>query len=586
MKSTIRKRVLLLLICALVLIVTVTPTIAYDRVIINSHDWHDVYSGMLFATLEGVPSNFLVSMKHASILLYSIPKSEKNIFIVSSKQQPFFVNYAPFLKSKGYSNPEELVTRDANLDLAKRVNTTKFIVIDPVYGYNAISVASYAAISNSYVIFANKRNIDSVTSLLDDKGATSVILFGQLDREVKDALARFNPETINKGDRFSNNLEMIDRYQRIKHSQQVILTNGEFLETSLLSGNNPVIFIGKENVPQIVQDYIKKSDFTVGILIGNELVGTAQFIRNQLGINVFVKFAQGERVPKGAISQVEDLDRFPMPSYSFKLKLYSMVYNRATRSLEVTYKNPQDLALYFKGTITINDNGVQKVTGDNDPIFLDKLGYKTVVYNVDSAGEPLLLEGKNLTAKLFTIFGEGPNSLEDALQATLKIDMVEVKDDTLVNITGLYYDKSRGKFFVLIKNLGDVDAYVQPEIVDLIVNDEPVTVASDHVLLIKKGKTTKIPVSIAMTDTDFKANPEIKVRAYYGEREISLVKMTEGRFALRFGGIALGEVAVYSLIIFLLVILFIFLGTKKKCKQCGHKNPRGRKRCEKCGAKL
>jgi len=580
-------RLLFVLFLVLFLLTTLSGAFAYDRVIVNSHDWHDVYSGMLFASLEGIPSNFLVSQKHASILLYSIPTSEKELFVVSSRKEPYFVGYQSFLQARGYDKAEELVTRNANLDLARKLtNITKFIVIDPAYGYNAISSAPYAVVSHSYVLFADRRNIDEVLAFLQQRKPTSLLLFGQLDRQVKSALAPFNPETLDKGDRFSNDLAMVDRYKQLADIRQVILTNGEFIEASMMSGDDPVIFIGRANVPDVVRNYIKKNDIEVGILIGNELIGTATFIRRQLGISVFVKFAQGARVPKGAIAQVEDLDRFRMPRYELNLKVVSVVYNKATQSLEVTYHNPQELALYMKGTITITGGASSIALGDKDPLFLDKGAYKTIIYTEDSDGQPLFLTEGDYTAKLFTIFGEGPKSLENAIQATVKISFVEVKDESVVNITGLYYNKGSGKFFVTVENTGTVDAYVRPELVDLMVNGEPLTVAADETVLVPAGKKEKIPVTIQLAGEDFAANPQVLVRAYYGERENVLVKVTKRSFALVFGGAGIGRFVLYAVIMLAILLLLLFLGTKKTCRHCGHKNPRGRKRCEKCRAKL
>jgi hypothetical protein len=566
-------------------------SLAVDRVIVNSADWHDVYSGMLYASIEKLPSNFLVSQKHGAILLYSIPTTEKNLLVASSRTQPYVFSYAPFLQSKGYDNATELVSRNLNLDLARRLATTKFIVIDPAYGYNAISAAPYAALSGTYVLFADRRTIDEVSAFLQERGVTSLIVFGQVDRQVKDALAQFSPETVNEGDRFGNNLAMVERYQQLKvattgqPSRQVILTNGEFIESGIMAGSDPVVYIGKSNVPDNVREYIQKSDIQVGILIGNELIGTATFIRRQLGISVFVKFAQGARTPKGAIAQVEDLDRFPMPSYAVALELTSLVYNKATRALEVTYRNPTELALYLKGTITISGGTNTITTGDATALFLDKGESKTIVYSTDTDGQPLLLDGTNLTADVFTIFGEGTKSLDNSLQASMKVGQVEIADDALVNITGLYYDKSAQKFYVTIENVGPVDAYVQPEILDLMVNDAPVTVASDAVALIRKGKSAKVPVSVAMEEADFLANPQVKVRAYYGEREIALVKVTEATFPLTFGG-GYTQYLIYAGVGLVVLLILFFLGTKKKCKHCGHKNARGRKTCEKCGQKI
>ncbi|MBR9692798.1 hypothetical protein GOV07_02585 [Candidatus Woesearchaeota archaeon] len=586
----VKKYLIIAVLCLLLL----PSALALDRVIVNSHDWKDVYSGMLYATLEGVPSNFLVSQKHANILLYSIPTSEEEQFVVSSRQQPYFVGYESFLKAKGYESAEELVTRNANLDLAVRLGgVTNYIVIDPAYGYNAISAAPYAAVSRSYVLFADRRNIDNIVDFLASRAVDELILFGNLDRDVKDELAQFNPEVINEGDRFSNNLVMVDKYQEFSDAKQIILTNGEFIEAGMMSGDDPVVFIGKANVPESVRDYIQASDVEVGILIGNELIGTATIVRRQLGISVFVKFAQGARTPKGAIAQVEDLDRFPMPLYNILLEITSVVYNKATRSLEVTYRNPQDLALNFKSTITINGGELPIILGDNDPLFLDKGGYKTVVYSVDTDGNPLVLDDGDYIAELFTIYGEGPRSLDQALQGTFPIQFIEVMDDAQINITGLYYDKSKGQFIITIRNTGDVDVYVQPELVNLLINDEYVTVAADEVVRIPAGGEAKVPVTIELEEPDFEENPTVKVRAYYGEREIALVKIQEKTFPFVFGGSALGFVtnmsggtATIIVIVLIVLVLLWFLGTKKKCKHCGHKNARGRKTCRKCHKRL
>lgn len=556
-------------------------------IVVNSGDWHDVYSGMLYGSLTGIESKFLVSQRHGAIILYSIPTDEPEVQIYSSQSQPFVFGYEAFMEGRGYQTVNELATDELNLELARNLtDITKFIIIDPAYGYNAISAAPYAVVSDSYVLFANNRNIGDVVNFLEERGPTEIILFGQLDRDVKDELAQFSPETVNEGNRFANNLAMVERYAEYSDIRQAVLTNGEFIEVGMLSGDDPVIFIGSGNVPDVVQNWIADSDVDVGILIGNELIGTATTVRRQLGISVFVKFAQGARTPQGAIAQVEDLDRFPMPSYNVQLEITNIVYNRATRSLEVTYRNPQDLAVYFKSTITIRGDELPITAGDETAVFLDKNEVKTVVYSQTTAGNPLQLDGESYTADLLTIFGESPASLEQALQAQLSISFVDVMDDTDINITDLYYDQGAGEFVVTIKNTGDVAAYVQPEIVDLIVNDEPVTVASEGAVLIETGKSAKIPVVIEITEEDFTENAQIRVRAYYGEREIALIKVKEKIFPLAFGGLQLGSAALYGGIILLIILLLLFLGTKKKCKHCGHANARGRKKCEKCHNKL
>ncbi|MBR9700823.1 hypothetical protein GOV11_03080 [Candidatus Woesearchaeota archaeon] len=567
----------------LVLLLTVSFVAAADHIIVNSQDWRDVYTGSQYGYLTGTPSNFLVSTRHSTILLYAISTDKDEILVLSSRSQPFITGYESILLSRGYDSPEEVRESNLNLYLLEQLeDVDRFIVLDDAYGYNAISVAPFAIQDKSFVIFATEDNIDDIVSILDDKNPEKILIYGQVDRAVKDELAQFNPETLNLGNRFDNNIEIVKRYQDIKPTRQVILTNGEFIEAGIMSGADPVLFLGRENVPEAVRSFIIDGGIDVGILIGNELVNAATFVRRQLGISVFVKFAQGARQPTGSISQVEDLDRFPMPSYQLGIEIASIVYNRATGSLEVTYHNTQDLAIYFRSTITITDGDNIIIIGDDSPIFLDKNEYKTIVYQVDSDGNPLVFQNDELRGDAFVVFGEGPKSLENTYQKSFDIDLIDILDDAEIEIIGLYYDKLENRFYVEIENVGTTDAYVSVELIELIINGEPITIGGDGVIKIAPGKKAKIPVDVDMDEEDLDDNPEITVRAYYGERELSRIKIKEETFPLEFRT-GYTRYVIYGLILVLVLWLLLLLATKKKCKHCGYKNARGRKKCVRCG---
>ncbi|HYD03642.1 MAG TPA: hypothetical protein VEC16_05065 [Alphaproteobacteria bacterium] len=555
--------------------------LAVDKVVSNSADWRDVYSTMLYASLiDKEPGMFLTSTKHGTILLYAIPKDTNGTLVVSSRSQPYTLNYDSYMESQGYSQVEEIVTNTANLDLARRLNSEididKFIIVDDAYGYNALSAASYAVADDFYVLFATERNIGAVDTFLTSVGPEKIIIFGQVDETVKTRLAKYSPETINEGDRFDNNIAMVKKYLEINPTAQVLMSNGEFIEASIMSGDDPVIFIGRGTVPAQVQDYIKTTDFQVAVLIGNELINSATEIRRQLGLSVFVKFAQGSRTPTGPVATVEDLDKFPMPRYNVNLGVYSIVYNKATGSLWVTYKNNANIGTYFKGTITIDDAGERKVVGDEDPLFIDKNQYKTITYDVS-------LEGENITAALYTLFGEGRRSLENVLEARMEVESIEILDEALINITDVSYDKGDSKFIITVENIGTVDTYVSIEALDLFINGEYITVSSPEAILLKVGKTAKIPLEVELSDADIENNPVVKIKGYYGERENSLIKTVYGEYAFKF---QTADYATYALILLIIILILLILFGRKKCKHCGYKNSRLRKTCKKCGRNM
>jgi len=552
-----------------------------EKVISNSADWRDVYSTMLYASLiDKQPGLFLTSAQHGTTLLYSISKTTNGTLVVSSRSQPYIINYKSVMESQGYTNIEELVTNTANLDLAKRLandnNIKKFIIVDDAYGYNALSAASYAVEDKYYVLFANDRNIGTIDTFLSNINPVKILIFGQVDESVKTRLAKYNPETINQGDRFDNNIEMVKRYLQVNPTKQILMSNGEFIETSMIAGDNPVIFIGKGTVPQQVVDYIKSSDFQVAVLIGNELINSATAIRRQLGISVFVKFAQGSRTPTGPIATVEDLDKFPMPTYAVDLGIYSIMYNKASNSLWITYKNKAGIGAYFQGTITVTSDAGRTVLGDSTPIFIDKNQYKTIAYDA-------VLTGENITAQIYTLFGEGPKSLENVLQANMEVQSVQILDNALINITNVVYDNKNQKFIVTVQNIGTVDSYVSLEAMDLYINGEYITVSSPQAVLIKSGKKADIPLEQVMSSADISNNPIIKIKGYYGERENSLIKTVYGEYAFKFKSL---DYVTYGLILLIIILILLIIFGKKKCPHCGHKNSRIRKKCKKCGQSL
>ncbi|MFH1649974.1 MAG: hypothetical protein ABIA93_05475 [Candidatus Woesearchaeota archaeon] len=564
-----KTRILILL---AVLVIAIPGVLAADQIIANSNDWRDVYSTTIYANLQKIPSSFLISSRHATLLLYQLP-DKQDVEIIAGRQ-PWVVGYDDILSNRKGSTAEELQFNNVNLELAKRLtNIRKFIIVDDAYGYNALSVASYASTAGYYVLFTNERNGNEVANFLRDRQPTDVIIYGQVNRAVKQRLSEFNPETINQGDRFDNNLEIVKRYLSVKPSKQAILTNGEFIESSIMSGTDPVIFIGRDTVPEQVRTFLKDEHIDVGILVGNELVGSATFVRRQTGISVFVKFAQGARNPAGPISQVEDLDRFPMPRIQLNLEIFSVTYNKATNRLEVTLRNTQPQGAWFKNTVTLNSDGQSETFGDDTSLYIEGNDYRTITY-------PATLLGDQMTATVFTIYGESPKSLELSTQKTLSVDIITILDETVITLDDLKYNTRTQEFLVKVTNTGSQDAYVTLEMHDVLVNGEYVSAGSTGVTKLSKGDSTWIPVPLQMAAEDITQNPTVNVRAYYGGRENILTKVIDGEFAMK---ISKDDYVYYVLILVLIILVLLILFSKKKCKHCSHKNKLHHRHCKKCG---
>jgi hypothetical protein len=552
-------------------------------VISNSQDWRDVYSSVIYSNLIGAKPYFMVSMRHSRLLVYGLAKgSEETALVVQSSRLPYVVNYADYLNSQNVL-AEEKITYNANLELAELADVRNFIIVDDAYGYNAISVGAFAVAKQAYVLFADENNIDEVVRFLAGRDVDELIIYGIVDRIVVDVLREYNPLIINQGDKFSDNVEIVKLFQELAPNKQVVLTNGDFIEEEVLSGNQPVVFIGRNNVPAVIENYIKSTDIGIGVLIGNDLVGTATNIRRQLGISVFVKFAQGARAPTGPVSEVEALDMFMVPRVRVAIDVISIIYNTATEMIEVTYRNLEDISAFFRGTLTITSlDGERQVVGDASPVFLDAGGLKTLSYSVER------FASFNLSGRAFVIFGEAPNSLEYTLDKTLDVDFVNVLDNSKINVTRIWFDKSKGVFMIEIQNIGDVDVFVDAELIDLRIgyNLENIGMLSVGRLQPGEKRTFILRPSKELFDEDLERNKIVKVRVYYGERENALVNVFEGNFELVAvsGGTYIWIVSIIAVVG--LLLFFLLLKLRVKCDNCGHRNFITRSRCKECGHKL
>jgi len=530
----------------------------FTHVIINSENWKDVYSGMHYANLDGVGSDFLVSTGHGPILLNDI-KKENDIRVITSKSIPYVFNYPGTIQREGFADVDEISVDDANLELIGELeDISNFVVVGDSYGYNAVAVVPYAFKTRSWVFLANRFNAFEIESILNKRNVENVLIYGYVDREVREVLEKYSPKIIDSGDKFEDNIEIVKKYLEINPTEQVVLTNGDFLEKEIMSGTEPVLFTGRSNVPDKIRDYLKNSDITIGVLVGNELVGAATNIKRTTGISVMVKFARGARSQNKGIAAVEGLDLFPIPTPSLKLSIHSIKYNRVTGQLEITYKSDSNVPAYLIGTITILSDSGQVKVGDLEPIFIAPGDFKTIIYPLN------LTSLENLQGKVYVLFGETPSSLDRLLEQTLEIGVIDVIDKCEIEILGIRYNQQKKVFFVKTKNLGDMDCWVDIELKDVFIDGINRMLGTEGSTRVPAKKTKNIRISADLNEADLERNPFVEVIAYFGEREDSLVKVFKGRFELKIEMLSALTYAIIALILIIVALIILIISIKRK----------------------
>ncbi|MCX9083920.1 MAG: hypothetical protein OIN87_03870 [Candidatus Methanoperedens sp.] len=546
-----------LLVLFLLYFITGNAIAATDQVIVNSADWQDVYSGALYAGLEGIPAKFLVTSDQAPFLITTLERSRRNILLVESSANPFAFGYKSSLEAARF-NVEEIkdTGNSRNIDLAKRTQTKKFIVLDDAYGYNAISVAPYAIKNNYFVLLANNLNTDEIYSFLRSNQVAELIIYGNLDNALKQKLTEFNPDVINKGNRFDNNLEMVKRFGP---AQQIIFTNGEFIESEIMSGKEPVIFVGKENVPDQVIEYIKTNDIKTGVVIGNDLVGSSHLIKEATNVTIFLKFGQG--FANTGSSEVKALDMFPIPVYETNVNVKSIQYNRETRSLEVTYENNGKIGTYLRSSIELFSAGTRIATvGDIDPVLVNRENSLTISYNKD-------INEQDLISKITIVFGEFPRSLDRVFHIEMPVGQISIKDNSDFSISGATYEVDPHKLKIGLKNTGEVPAYGKTQVTFIVYGEEKI-LTQDKAMHLDPGASGVAEFITTLSETNIEENPRVKIHLNYGERESTLSKVIEENPELK---IKYASYNTLILILFILIVIgAVYYTRKNKNKNKGN----------------
>ncbi len=557
------KRKAILLLIPIILMSLNAASKSSEVVIVNSDDWRDVYSSIIYANLQNKTFYFLSSKEQSTTLPQIITKTA-NIHLIESSRIPVIKGYRSILEGYGFNVTEEKSSdwKTLNLKLAERLNTKRYVIVDDTYGYSAVSVCPYSKLTNSYVLYANKGNLNAVYEFLKEREA-EITIYGYVDREVTEKLRELKPETIDMEDRFDNNIEIVKRYMKRKKTDQVTLTNGEFIERGLMECKEPILFIGNSIPPKQTEDYIKESGIRIGVLIGNNLINSAQKLKSSTGINIFLRFGQASG-SGGTSTQIKTLDIYPLPRYVTNMTVDLVEYNTIENRLEVVYRNTGEGYVYFKPTIDVLLGGEKiHAVGEEQPQLIP--GKETLgrTYDVNLTGYDIV--GKKLSVTVFLQFGEGSRSLPNTIEKEYQVNLTKVKDESDMVVESVTYDKDSEEIKVKIRNLGP-DSFFRL-VVSVTSGGADKKIRGETSFIAKDEYRTQ-SYDLRLSEEEIAENKEVTVSINYGERRNLLVNQKEFRVRLQITGDM--EVEAYLLLLsaaVILILLFIILKpriTKKK----------------------
>ncbi|HID72672.1 TPA: hypothetical protein EYP38_01910 [Candidatus Micrarchaeota archaeon] len=561
----------------LVMLLLVSSAFAENYVVVNSYDGRDVLSAIFYANAKGLPVRFMPTQGIASAdLLATKVGAGHDVLLVQSSSLPI----SGFVKTALESNNNSVEVYssadggETNIELALRSGAKKFIIVDSAYSDSALSVMAYAARTNSYVLMADKANIGNVAEALT--GAESVIIFGLVDIEVKEALMKFDPEIIGNGeDRYEDNVlmleKMMDEFPDVK---MVIADRGVYLEEGMAEGKYPVMLTGRI-VPRATRDFIEENvrsgQLKIIMLFGNELVVPMYDLRNDIkqeieadtgvepSLGIMLKF--GQAIPSAG-TDVLSLDKFALPAYIPSLRVDEIAYNVDSKTVMVTVENTGEGSAYFSNELRVSVDGADYlVLSDDAPQLIERGEKLGTEYSVDLSG---VTEGE-INATVVTRYGYSRNVLDswDSLSGPLtEISYTDISD---LLVQSASYDSENGRLLITVRNNGDDGAYFK-NAVELVLGGQPTTVRGTAQSI--EGASMMVDeLPLVLSDDDFSANPTITVEMNYGAREGFLTKSSSYTLPLEKAEVfpvLLIAVVVVVLLVVALAVFFFFMKKGRK----------------------
>lgn len=532
-------------------------SVGFSTVVINSLDGRDVVSGVYYAGILGEEVVFVPPSYDINVLYAKIGQN-KEVFLIQSAENPVIVGLQDEMERRGNS-VEKFVSTDpysANLELAGKSGARKFVLVDPVYGYNTVSVFAYAKDNGMYLLFVDKANMEPVIDFLEGKGPQDILIYGYLDQEVKASLSDngLQYREINKGDKFEDNLEVVELYLRQNpDKQQAILCDGNAFEDTITAGADPVILVSPI-IPDITYDFIKgkvsEGKLRIGLVVDKEYAQTAYDLKEQINkelgdeeaLTVLVKIGQGS----GSGTALQEVDFFPLRGPTVGLRIEKAEYNTATKELEVTYKDTGNAMEYVKSTIIVFVDGAQKTSVGDETAFT--IGRGELV----GKKYPLEVESGEIVVNITSLFGTSSRSFENGIQVVLPAGKVQFTDGSALNVSAFAEDKATGDLMVTFRNTGSGAVYFKADAVVYSGDAGSVKVKDDTVYSLSpnEGQAVKFPGIMGQGD-------RVVAGANYGSREAFLEKRAEGEYVKAPEEAAPAGPAVDMTMILLLVVIVL-----------------------------
>ena len=444
----------------------------YNQVIINSENWEDVYSSAIYSNLNNIEFKYISDTDDVDeFIKYQINKNNNKIFYIEGIN-PISSSLENKLKNNNFEITKVLKKeKNINYKLSTELkNFESLILLDSKYSYNAISVLPYANLKSQYVLFTNKKNIDENKILIEK--FNNLLLIGKLDREVSDYIKNLDNKEItyiDEKNKFLNNLKITKLLLDKLQTKVVILSNGELLEEDILSGNKPILFIGKNEIPEKVYEFIEENNIKQGVLLDKTKIEKIRELKKNSGIeNIYLKISKGYAdETKDQLSQ-RPLGIFKIIPKESQIDILSINYNKVTEEFLIEIVNNGDSNSFVKTTLFLFENEKKIETISKD--FIEEVLIKEIVTHSIPYKNFILKE--EFKFQVNVLYGENKDLLDKEAKKDLEVEVITLIDDSNIEIKNVIYDFKTKRFKIQVENKEDKEVYVQLKLEDVLIDEE------------------------------------------------------------------------------------------------------------------
>ena len=324
--------------------------------IVNSQNYWDVISGSVYAAQNGYDYVFVLTEAHAGYWASLLAGTTNEVAYYQSSN-PVSAKMKQNIEALSNSYISTYESDDLASMFASRASGKWAIIVGKHSGAEAVSIAPYAAATNSGLYFASKEDASALVQSLKAQGK-SVFAYGCITSYINESASP--TRSLNLGSVYLDNVQILEEYSSVADASQVMFASGKTFEKSMVSLNYPIAIVGRTEPSEELVHWISSSGVRRGTVFDGDanIEGSIDSIKQETGLPIFVKLGEGF----SGNAQMQPLAVMALPSSDVLLRLGQLKYNTATSSFEIEVENIGNCKSYVRAALQ-GDDGKMSSSG-------------------------------------------------------------------------------------------------------------------------------------------------------------------------------------------------------------------------------